>query len=86
MHEWRRNYPKILKLITYGRQDAILERFLLNGTSYYYTYGKGSLPEEYNKKMCQKYKGLTTFNTTNVQERFVYSFPKAGHGIHISRK
>jgi hypothetical protein len=72
--EQRRNYPKILKLMAYGRQDAIFERYLLNGTSYYYTYGQGSLTEDYNKKMCEKYKGLTKFNTTNIQERFVYSF------------
>jgi len=84
--EQRRNYPKILKLMAYGRQDAIFERYLLNGTSYYYTYGQGSLTEDYNKKMCEKYKGLTKFNTTNIQERFVYSFPKASHGVHISRK
>lgn len=44
MFEWRRNYPKILKLITYGRQDVVIERYLLNGMAYYFTYGNGSIP------------------------------------------
>jgi hypothetical protein len=28
--KWRRNYPKILKLITFGRKDELIELELLN--------------------------------------------------------
>lgn len=45
MFEWRRQYPKILKLITFGRKDEIFEMFLLNECAYWYTYGGGALED-----------------------------------------
>lgn len=84
--EWRRSYPHILKLITFGRYDSLFEVYLLNEVAYHYAYGAGSLPESYNKKMIGKYKAVTGFEATNLQERFVYSFPRAGHSLHLNRK
>lgn len=86
MFEWRRNYPKILKMITFGRQDSIFEVYLLNEMAHYYAYGAGRLPEDYNKKISERYTAITNCQVANVQERFVYSVPKVGHSLHVKRK
>ncbi len=86
MFAWRRSYPKILKLITFGRRDTIFEVYLLNEMAYHYAYGGGRLSSDYNEEMVQRYNALTNCEATNIQERFVYSVPKAGHGLHIKRK
>lgn len=63
MFEWRRQYPQILKLITFGRKDILFQTSLLNELAYHYTYGGGSLSEEYNEALSKQYKGLTGYET-----------------------
>lgn len=56
---------------------------MLNEKAIHFCY-KRKLPEDYEKKLLQKYNNLYAPKTTikNIQERFILNIPGGQHSVH----
>lgn len=94
-----RKTPKIIKLLTCGRNDPLNEYDKFVECFYYNIYGEGrpekdvyinnkEIAEEFKKSIqaCQELKDLhLNFKYESLQENFVFAFDHTGHNVHKKR-
>lgn len=92
-----RKAPRIIKLMTCGRNDPLNEYDKFVECFYHNIYGEGSpeskiynkeIVEEYRKSIqeCKELKDLhMNFNYDSLQENFVFAFDQTGHNVHKKR-
>ena len=93
-----RKAPKIIKLLTCGRNDPLNEYDKFVECFYHNIYGEGrpekeifinkKIAEEYKKSIqsCKELKDLhLNFKYESLQENFVFAFDQTGHNVHKKR-
>lgn len=93
LYSYSKRMPKVVKLMSCGKNDPINEFDKFVECFYYNVYGEGK-PERLNLEeiswVKRKIEGIQEFrdlklNYENLQENFVFTFDKTGHNVHKKR-